>query len=69
MDKVIIALIVVAAAAVAVTLVRGIFTMASGRDVSGVKSNRLMTARVVLQAVAILLVVILFLLYGRGAGG
>lgn len=69
MDKVIIALIVVAAAAVAVTLVRGIVTMASGKDVSGVKSNRLMTARVVLQAVAILLVVLLFLLYGRGAGG
>ncbi len=68
MNSLIIALIVVAAAAVAVTLVRGILTMASGRDVSGVRSNRLMTLRVVLQAVAVLLVVALFLLSGRGGG-
>ncbi len=45
-------------------LVRGIFTMASGRDITGEKSNKLMTARVMLQAVAVILVVILFLVAG-----
>lgn len=68
MNTLIIALIVVAAAAVAVTLVRGILTMASGRDVTGARSNRLMTWRVALQAIAVLLVVALFLLSGRGGG-
>jgi hypothetical protein len=66
MNSVIIALIVVAA--VAVTLVRGILTMASGKDVSGTRSNQLMFWRVALQAVAVLLVVALFLLSGRGGG-
>ncbi len=68
MNSVIIILIVVAAVAVAVTLVRGILTMASGRDVTGTRSNQLMTWRVALQAIAVLLVVALFLLSGRGAG-
>ncbi|WP_448581204.1 twin transmembrane helix small protein [Thermaurantiacus sp.] len=68
MNSVIIALILVAAAAVAVTLVRGVLTMASGKDVSGTRSNQLMFWRVALQAIAVLLVVALFLLSGRGGG-
>jgi hypothetical protein len=66
MDGFIIGLIVVAALATAFVLVRGILTMASGKDITGVKSNRLMTARVGLQAAAVVLVVLLFLLSGRG---
>ncbi|WP_448586357.1 twin transmembrane helix small protein [Thermaurantiacus sp.] len=68
MDQLLIALIVAAALATAYVLVRGVLTMAAGKDITGVKSNRLMTARVALQATAILLVVLLFLLSGRGAG-
>ncbi|MCS6986079.1 MAG: twin transmembrane helix small protein [Sphingomonadaceae bacterium] len=57
-------LILVAAAATAVVLARGLFTMASGRDITGVRSNRLMTARVLLQGLAILLVVLAFVVGG-----
>jgi hypothetical protein len=64
MNAFIITLIIVAALATAFVLVRGIFTMASGRDITGEKSNKLMTARVMLQAVAVILVVILFLVAG-----
>lgn len=64
MNALIITLIIVAALATAFVLVRGIFTMASGKDISGARSNKLMTARVMLQAVAVILVVILFLVAG-----
>lgn len=64
MNALIITLIIVAALGTAFVLVRGIFTMASGRDISGEKSNRLMTARVILQALAVILVVVLFLVAG-----
>lgn len=66
MGTLLIVLIVVAALATAFVLARGIWTMASGKDISGMQSNRLMSARVMLQALAIILVVILFLLSGRG---
>jgi heme/copper-type cytochrome/quinol oxidase subunit 2 len=67
MDTLIIALIIVAAAATVFVLVRGIATMAQGRDVTGVQSNRLMGLRVLFQAVTILLVIVLLLL-SRGHG-
>ncbi|MFQ3596629.1 MAG: HIG1 domain-containing protein [Sphingomonadaceae bacterium] len=69
MDSFIIVLIGVTALAVVYVLVRGILTMASGKDVTGQRSNQLMTARVMLQGVAVLLVVLLFVLFGRGVGG
>jgi predicted small integral membrane protein len=67
MNAALIALIVVAALLAAYVLVRGILLMASGKDLTGARSNRLMTMRVAFQALAILLVVILFLLSKRGA--
>jgi predicted small integral membrane protein len=67
MNAALIALIVVAALLAAYVLVRGILLMASGKDLTGAQSNRLMTMRVAFQALAILLVVILFLLSKRGA--
>jgi preprotein translocase subunit SecG len=69
MNALLVILIVLAALATAFVLVRGIWTMASGKDISGAQSNRLMTARVMFQALAIIFVIVLFLLSGRGAGG
>ncbi len=66
MNAILIALIVLAAAATAYVLVRGIITMAQGKDISGVQSNKLMAARVAFQGLAILLVIILFMIGGRG---
>ncbi len=71
MTSLLVALIVLAAGLTVYALVRGIIAMASGRDtleggqgVSGLKSNRMMTLRVIFQAATILLVVILFLATG-----
>lgn len=62
-------LIILAAAATAYVLFRGIATMARGRDITGQRSNQLMTMRVTFQAITILLVIILFFLAGRGMSG
>lgn len=73
MTALLVALIVLAAGLTLWALVRGIMLMASGRDtlesgdgkhVSGLRSNRMMTLRVIFQAITILLVVILFLVGG-----
>jgi hypothetical protein len=66
MEIILIVLMVVAALLTLGVLVRGIFIMASGRDVSGRQSNKLMTWRVGLQALAILFIVLLFLLNRQG---
>jgi len=58
-------LIILAALATLGVLIRGIVLMASGKDVTGEKQNRMMTMRVGLQAVAIVFVM-LFLLLARG---
>lgn len=69
MNGFIIALIVLAALATAYVLVRGIITMASGKDVTGEQSNRYMWKRVQYQGLAILLVIVLMLMMGRGVPG
>ena len=66
MDGFIIAFIVIGALATAAVLVRGIILMASGKDIGGQKSNRLMFQRVGLQAATVLLVVLLMLLSRGG---
>jgi hypothetical protein len=43
-------------------LARGIFVMARGKDITGVQSNRLMSYRVGFQALAIVIIIILFLI-------
>lgn len=58
----IIILIVVGALATAGVLVKGIVTMASGKDVTGRQSNKLMSYRVALQLATVILVVILMLM-------
>lgn len=61
-------LIGIAAALTLYVLVRGIVTMARGRDITGQQSNKLMTLRVGFQALTIILVVVLFVLAGKGMG-
>jgi len=47
-------------------LARGIIIMARGQDVTGAQSNRMMSLRVALQALAIFFIVILFLINRPG---
>jgi len=57
-------LIVLAALATGFILVRGVMAMASGKDIGGVRQQKLMRQRVLLQAVAIVFA-ILFLWVAR----
>ena len=68
MNGFLIALIVLGALLTAWVLIRGIITMASGKDISGRQSNKLMSMRVALQAATILLVLLLLVIGGRGLG-
>lgn len=61
-----IVLIVLGALATAAVLVRGLFVLASGKDTGGRKSNQLMFARVGLQALTVLFVIMLLLLMRQG---
>jgi hypothetical protein len=60
-------LIILAALATLFVLVKGVIGMAQGKDITGVRSQGLMRQRVMLQAVAIIFV-ILFILVARGSG-
>ena len=64
MNTFVIVLIVLFALAAAGALIMGIVTMASGKDVTGRKSNKLMFTRVYLQAGAVALVVLLAFMVG-----
>jgi uncharacterized membrane protein YjdF len=68
MNTAIIVLIILFALAAAYVLVRGIMTMAQGKDFSGEQSNRFMTLRVLFQMLAIAAVILLLVVSGRGAG-
>ena len=64
MNTFIIILIVVGALATGAVLVRGIIVMASGKDIEGRKSNKLMFTRVYLQAAVVLVIVVGALMAG-----
>ena len=57
-------LIVLAAGATLFVLVKGVIGMAQGRDVTGQRSQDLMRKRVMFQALAIILVVLLLMFAG-----
>jgi NADH:ubiquinone oxidoreductase subunit 6 (subunit J) len=57
-------LLVLAMAATAYVLVRGVIAMASGKDVSGEQSQKWMQRRVLFQAVAIVIVVLILIVAG-----
>ena len=60
-------LIILAALATLYVLVKGVVGMAQGKDITGVRSQGLMRQRVMLQAVAIIFI-ILFIMVARGSG-
>lgn len=66
MKTLLIIMMVLAALATLAVLARGIFIMASGRDITGRQSNKMMTYRVAFQALAILFVILLFALGRSG---
>ena len=57
-------LLLLAMAAVAYVLVRGVIAMASGRDLTGEQSQMWMRRRVLFQAVAIVLVILILVVAG-----
>jgi hypothetical protein len=61
MNAFLVVMMVLAALATLGVLARGIIVMARGKDISGRQSNKMMTYRVGLQALAILFIVILFM--------
>ncbi len=64
MQTLLIILIIAAAGATAFVLVKGVIGMAQGKDVTGVRSQELMRKRVMFQALAIVLVVLLLMVAG-----
>lgn len=66
MQTTLVIFMVLAAVATLGVLARGIIIMARGKDITGEQSNRMMSLRVALQALAILFIVILFLINRPG---
>jgi hypothetical protein len=67
MTPILMILLVLAMAATAFVLVRGVITMASGKDLTGERSQMWMRRRVLFQAVAIVIVVLILVVAG-GSG-
>jgi hypothetical protein len=68
MSGVMIILLLLAMAATAYMLVRGVIAMASGKDVTGEQQQAWMRKRVLFQAVAIVVVVLLLILASASPG-
>ncbi len=64
MQTILIIMVVLAALATLFILIRGIVTMANGKDISGERSQALMRKRILFQAVTIVLAVLLLLVFG-----
>ncbi len=68
MTVLLIILLVGAALATLFVLIRGVVTMAGGKDISGARSQEWMRKRVLFQAIAILIAVVLMLVASGGGG-
>jgi hypothetical protein len=68
MDKFVYFLIPVGLAATLIILGVGIYSMAKGGAFAKENSNKLMRLRVIAQGITLLLIVIFFMLIGRGPG-
>lgn len=66
MNTILIILLLLAMGATAYVLVRGVMAMASGKDLSGERQQDYMRKRVLFQAVAIIVVILLLVVAGRG---
>lgn len=64
MNTILLILLLLAMAATAYVLVRGVVNMASGQDLTGEKSQQWMRRRVLFQAVAIILVILILVVAG-----
>ena len=58
-------LLLLAMAATAYVLVRGVIAMASGKDITGEQQQNYMRKRVLFQAVAIIVVVLILIVAGQ----
>lgn len=67
MSTFLVILIVLAALATGFVLVRGVMAMASGKDIGGVRQQKLMRQRVMLQFVAIFFAAVLLYMSGSGS--
>jgi len=67
METLLIILIVAAAAATLFVLIKGVIGMANGKDIGGARSQDLMRKRVLFQGLAIVLVVLLLAVAGKGS--
>ena len=65
MTPVLMVLLLVVMAGVVYVLVRGVIAMASGKDVSGQQSQDWMRKRVLFQAVAIVIVILILVVAGQ----
>ena len=68
MSTLLIILLVIAMGATAYVLVRGVMLMASGKDLTGQQSQQWMRKRVLFQAVAIVLVILILAVAGNRGG-
>ena len=68
MNTFLVILLLTAMAAVAYVLVRGVLTMAQGKDVSGEVQQGYMQKRVLYQGIAIVIVVLILVLASGGRG-
>ncbi len=66
MSTLLIILIVLAMLGTAFVLVKGVVAMASGKDIGGVKQQKLMRQRVFLQAAAVVFVMLFLMMAGAG---
>ena len=68
MNSLLFILLIVAMAAVAYVLVRGVIAMAQGKDVTGEVQQGYMQKRVLYQGVAIVIVILILMLASGGRG-
>jgi hypothetical protein len=68
MNTILIILLVLAMGATAYVLVRGVIAMASGKDISGERQQDYMRKRVLFQAIAIIIVVLILIMAGASRG-
>jgi hypothetical protein len=64
MTPILLILLILAMGATAYVLVRGVIAMASGKDVSGERQQNYMRKRVMFQAVAIIIVILILAVAG-----
>jgi hypothetical protein len=64
MNTILLILLLLAMGATAYVLVRGVIAMASGKDISGERQQGYMRKRVLFQAIAIIIVILILVMAG-----